>query len=260
MSDEPIDQANRFTVVAAALIVIFAALLVTMLAWLAPGGTIDHVADLAGWLRRHDDRETKIIISLVAAVVTLLMLMAIIIELTPSPTQKMRVRDMKSGEARITTQQIAERVDAEVHQIQHIAQCRATVVARGKKVEVILDLHVGPGADLSQTADEACRRADVLITQQLGIALAARPRARLHYRELRLRTGAASNTGPVSNAEAAPSVEAGPRAETAPSTETVQSTSSEWARPGTTEETRDQRRNTDASEEAQAAADRTAGA
>ncbi len=187
MSDDPIDQVNRFLAVVAALLVIFAALLVVMLAWGAPGGTIDRIADLAGWLRDHNDRETKSVLTLVSAVLVLLMLMTIIVELTPSPTQKMRVRNVKSGEAAITTKQIAERINAEVREVEHIADCQAIVAARGKRVEVVLDLHVDAGADLSRTADEACRRAQVLVEQKLGIELAQPPRARLHYRELRLR-------------------------------------------------------------------------
>lgn len=187
MSDDPIDQVNRFLAVVAALLVIFAALLVVMLAWGAPGGAIDRVADLAGWLRDHNDRETKIVLTLVSAVLVLLMLMTIIVELTPSSTQRMRVRNVKSGEAAITTKQIAERVNAEVREVEHIADCQAIVAARGKRVEVVLELHVDPGADLSRTADEACRRAQALVQQKLGIELAQPPRARLHYRELRLR-------------------------------------------------------------------------
>jgi hypothetical protein len=185
-NDDSLGELNRFIVVAGALVTIFVALLVALLAWGAPDETITRMADLAGYLRRHNDRETKIIISLAASVIVLLMLTAIIVELTPSPTQKMRVRSMKSGDAVITTSQIAERINAEVAQIPHIAQCAAIVGARGKKVDVVLDLHVGAGANLSQTADEACRRAHVLVEQQLGIEMAAMPRARLHYRELRL--------------------------------------------------------------------------
>jgi hypothetical protein len=186
VSDEPLDQLNRFGIVIGALGVVFVALLAALLAWGAPDETINRIGDLAGYLRRHNDGETKTIISLLAAVVTLVMLMVIIVELSPSPTQRMRVRSMTSGEAVITTSQIAKRIDTEVRQIPHIAQCAAIVAARGKKVEVVLDLHVDAGANLSLTADEACRRAHVLVEEQLGIEVAAMPRARLHYRELRL--------------------------------------------------------------------------
>jgi hypothetical protein len=226
MSD-PMDQFNRFLVVTAALLVTFTALVIVTLAWGAPGSTIDRVTDFAGWLRDHNDRETKVILTLVSAVVVLLMLMAIIVELTPSPTQKMRVRNVKSGDAAITTKQIAERINAEVVQMEHVAECQAIVAARGKRVEVVLELHVDPGADLSRTADEACRRAQTLVEQQLGIELAQRPRARLHYRELRL------------------------RGEPQPPQRSQQPTG--WERPAETPEgERDQRGQPDAPEEAQA--------
>lgn len=97
---------------------------------------------------------------------------------------------MKSGEARITTAQIGARIDAEVRGIPHVARCTSTVSARGNRIEVVLDLDLHPGAALSQTADAACARAQALVERQLGIALAGPPRARLHYRELRLRADA----------------------------------------------------------------------
>ncbi len=186
------DQVNRFAAVVAALLVVFAALLIVMLAWGAPDSAIGRIDDLAGWLRDHDGRDAKLIVTLASAVIVLLMLMAIIVELTPSPTQKMRLRTVTSGEAAITTKQIAERINDEIREAPHIAECSAIVAARGKRVEVVLELHVDPGADLARAADEACRRTQALVEQQLGIEMAQPPRARLHYRELRLRGEAQS--------------------------------------------------------------------
>ena len=225
MNEDGLGQANRFVIVVGALIAIFIALLLVLLAWGAPADSIARVSDLAGYLRDHDNREAKTIITLGTSVIVLLMLTVIIVELTPSPTQSMRVRNMKSGAAAITTTQIAERVDAEVRQVPHVADCRSAVAARGKRVEVVLDLHVDPGADLALTADAACSRAHALIAQELGIELASRPRARLHYRELRLRGDA--NAAAVGTHD-----------------------STGWERPH--EETIDERRSPDASEEAQA--------
>jgi hypothetical protein len=227
VSDDPLAQVNRFAIIVAAMVVAFVALLIVLLAWGAADESIKRIADLAGYLRRHNDGETKIIITLAAAVVVLLMLTAIIVEVTPSPTQKMRVRNLKSGDATITTKQIAERIEAEVLAAPHIAQCRATVAARGKRVEVVLDLHVGPGAKLAQTADDACHRAHVLVEERLGIEMAARPRARLHYRELRLRGEMAEELAAARSATG-------------------------WERPAGSEGERDERGQSDTPEEAQA--------
>lgn len=192
MGERSFDQLNRFVIVVAALAVMFVALLAVLLAWGASDETISRVTDFSDYLRRHNDRETKAIISLAAAVIALLMLTVTIIELTPSPVQKMRVHSMQSGEAAITTSEIGARINAEVGNVPHVAECTARVSAHGKKVEVVLDLYLDAGANLTETADEACRRAHILVEQQLGIEMAAMPRARLHYRELRLGSQAAN--------------------------------------------------------------------
>ena len=191
MSDDPLDQLNRFIISLAALVVVFAALLVVLLAWGATDATIGRVEDFAGYLRDHDGSQAKLVVTLVALVIALLMLTVMLVELTPSATQRMRVRDVKSGDATLTTQQIAERIEDAVAAAPHIAQCAAIVAARGNAVEIVLDLHVDAGADLAQAADEACRVAHTLVEETMNIALAQRPRARLHYRELRLKDGAA---------------------------------------------------------------------
>jgi hypothetical protein len=189
VSDDPLDQINRFVISLVALLVLFSALLMVLLAWGAPGNTIGRIEDFAGYLSDHNNDTGKLVLSLAALVVVLLMLTIMIIELTPSPTQRMRIRNLKSGDATITTKQIAERIEDEVAATPHIASCKATVAARGGKAEVVLDLHVDAGADLAQTADEACRLAHTLVEERMGIALVERPRARLHYRELRLNDG-----------------------------------------------------------------------
>lgn len=233
-SDDPTDQANRFALVVLALVVIFGALLVTLLAWGASAGSIDRIGDFAGYLRDHDNRDAKLIVTLGAAVIVLLMLTVIIAEVTPSPIAKMRLRTLKSGEGTITTPEIAARVEAGVRAVPHVRACQATVAARGRRVDVVLDLHVDEGAGLAETADAACAAAQDLVEHRMGIGLAARPRARLHYRELRLREE--------------PSVPETMRAGA--------TTRAQWAPPDAlhgTEEARDERsRDADTSEEAQA--------
>ena len=186
MSDDT-DQLSRFIIIVAALFIAFLAGVVVLLAWGDSPGAISRLEDFTGFLRDHDDNQGKLILTLASIVVVLLMLTVIVVELTPSPVEKMRVRDVKHGGASITTKQIAERIEAEARQVEHVADCRATVAKRGPRVEVVLDLHVDADANLAATADDACRRAHQLVEQQLGIELAQPPRARMHYRELRLR-------------------------------------------------------------------------
>ena len=186
-SEDPTDQANRFALVVAALVITFLALLVVLLAWGAAAGSIARVSDLAGYLRDHNNREAKLMVTLGAAVIVLLMLSVIIAEVTPSPIAKMRVRNVRAGDATITTPEIAARVEAEARGVPHVRDCAAVVATHGRRVDVVLDLHVDEGADLAQAAETACARVQALVEEQMGIELAQPPRARMHYRELRLR-------------------------------------------------------------------------
>ena len=80
-----------------------------------------------------------------------------------------------------------DRINAEIaERVPHIARCDTIVATNGKRVDVVLDLHLEPGADLAHTANVACAHAHALVEQEMGIELASPPRATLHYRELRL--------------------------------------------------------------------------
>jgi hypothetical protein len=234
MSDDPLDQTNRFLVSTVALVVAFVAALIVLLAWGASDASIDRLDDFAGWLRDHDDNAGKLIVTLGATVVALLMLTLIIVELTPSPTQRMRVRSVGKGDASITTKEIAQRIEEEARAVPHVAQCAAVVAARGHRVEVVLDVHVDPGADLARTADDVCRRAHELVEQRVGIGLVKPPYARMHYRELRLRSPEGAPQQPFARTESERPVPP-----------------SGWERPAG-ERTEDERGSTDSPEEAQA--------
>jgi hypothetical protein len=84
--------------------------------------------------------------------------------------------------------------------VPHVARSQAIVAAKGDKVDIVLDLQVDPGANLAATADDACRRAHMLVEETMGVPLAGLPRARMHYRELQLRaplTPAAAGGAPT---------------------------------------------------------------
>lgn len=197
MSDEPLDQVNRAVISITALVVAFAALMLMLLAWGAADSAIGRLEDFTGYLDDHSTDQAKVVVTLGAVVVVLLMLSVLILELTPSPTQKMRARNVRAGEAIITTTEIAARIDDEVRHIEHVADCRAIVAARGKGVDVVLDLQVAAAADLARAADEACRRTHELVEERMSVQLAQLPRARLRYRELRLGEHAATSDAPT---------------------------------------------------------------
>jgi hypothetical protein len=187
MKGEPTQgRLNRLVVMLVALTAIVVASLAILLAWTAPDASIEQLQDAVTWLDRHNDGDGRFILTMGGIVVILLSLTILVLELSPPSSSAMPVRNVTSGTANITTAQIAARINQGVAGVAHVADCDAAVTRRGKKIEIVLDLHVDPGADLAHTADEACRHAHLLVEQELGIELASMPRARLHYRELRL--------------------------------------------------------------------------
>lgn len=188
------DTGNRVAIVLAALVVMFFALLVAMLAWGAPEGSVGRLQDFVTFLTDHQDEDlAKLVTSLGAAVVVLLGLLVVILELSPPTTPGVRITAVRSGDATITSDAIAERIQQEVLTVEHITAAKVQVAGRRQRVEVDLDLHVDPEASLATAADAACSRTRELVEGRMSIPLVRPPRARLHYRELRIGRAAAGS-------------------------------------------------------------------
>jgi len=87
--------------------------------------------------------------------------------------------------------------------VPHVTQAKATVAARGKGVEVDLELHVDPDTNLALTSEEACRVVENLLTNRLSVEIARPPRLNLRYSELRL-AGAPTASAPPTPVEEPP--------------------------------------------------------
>lgn len=184
------DAGNRAGIILVTLLVIFFALLVALMAWGAPAESVNKLRDFVGFLGDHQDQDlAKLVTSLGAGVVILLGVLVIILELSPPATPGVRITTVRSGDATIPSDEIAARVQQEVLALEHVTAARVRATGRGKRVEVEMDLHVDPQASLAQTGEAACLRTRQLLEQQMSIPLAGQPRARLHYRELRIGQG-----------------------------------------------------------------------
>ncbi|HWQ27993.1 MAG TPA: alkaline shock response membrane anchor protein AmaP [Dehalococcoidia bacterium] len=180
------DAVNRAAIVAGALLLVFAAFVVIVLTWGAPEASVGRLQDFAQWLDEHQSTGAKLITTLGALVVVLLAVAVVVLELSPSSTQTVRVASGDRGVATISTEAIAERVQREVEQTPHVVSSSVRVIGRRRAVEVELELDVDAYANLRETAMDACERARAVVHDVMGVPLAAPPRARLHYRELRV--------------------------------------------------------------------------
>lgn len=201
------DSTNRVIIIGGALVWIFFVLVVLLLAWGAPDNSVDALEDFVGYLRDHTDDLSRLVLTLGGIILMLLAIIVIIAELTPPAAPSVTVQQVKSGSAKIATGDIEQRVAQEVQMVSHVTQAAVKVIGRRGGIEIDLDLHVGPEANLSETAEEACRRTSDLVRASMGIALLELPRAHLHYRELHL---ASSPGGPETSGmsgEATPAAE-----------------------------------------------------
>jgi hypothetical protein len=180
------DQTNRVVIVGVALLWIFLIFLVILLAWGAPDESINRLGDLAGYLEDHNEASTKLIITFGGIILALLFAIIVIYEIAPPDSGNVRVDKVGGGDVRISTDEVIQRLEEELRAMPGLLGVQATVMPRGKKAEVNLDLYVSTSADLTATSDEACRRARDLVEGRMGIALDMPPRAQIHYRELQV--------------------------------------------------------------------------
>jgi hypothetical protein len=181
------DIANRLAIVLLALLIIFAVAVVVLFTWAAAPESVERLSDFVGFLNDHaEDDGSRVILTLGAAVVSLLALVIVIVELTPPQAERVPVRDVRAGDALLSTDAIAQRLRQEISAVPHVTQTKATVSARGKGVEIDLELHVDPETNLALTSEEACRAVENLLTNRLSVEMARPPRLNLRYSELRL--------------------------------------------------------------------------
>jgi len=181
------DLANRFVVILLALLVVFAVAVVLLLAWAAGPDSVARLGDFVQYLNDHvEDDGSRVVLSLGGLVVALLALIVVFVELAPPQASTVPVRDVQAGNAVLSTEAVARRVQEEVARVPHVTQSKATVAGRGKGVEVSLELQVDPDTNLTTTSEAACQVVLEVVTNQLGVELAKLPRVKLHFAESRL--------------------------------------------------------------------------
>jgi hypothetical protein len=192
------DQTNRLLIVSVALVWIFLALLIVLLAWGAPDESIKRLSDLAGYLEKHNDSPAKLIITFGGLILALLGAIVVVYELSPPDPGNVRVDKVGSGDVRISAEEVVQRLEDDLRSIPKVLGVQATVLPRGKQAEVKLDLYVSSDADLAVTSDDAARRVNELVGGRMGVALESAPRVQVHYRELLVARGGtpAATPGP----------------------------------------------------------------
>jgi hypothetical protein len=177
------NETNRIAAIFLALLLMFVALLVILLAWGAPDESIERIADLAGFLDDHNTTATQLLITFAGLIFVLIGVTIIIAELAPPQTGSVRVAKVGAGEARIGTDEIKNVLEQELRAVPRLRGLEATVSSRGARANVKLDLFVDTQADVASTANDAIQRVRDVVETRMGVELDAPPRAEVHYSE-----------------------------------------------------------------------------
>ncbi len=182
---------NRIVLVLLCLALAVGALSIIVLAWAIPEQLLDSLRDSVQWLDDNNQNPEKVLLTGLGAGIAILTLLVISIEVWPRPGKDVKITDLKVGDAVLSTDAIGQRVEEAVKQVPNVSDVRATIRTRRKGVQLFLDLHVDPEANLANVTDEACAAGSEVLTGKVHVSLVGPPRARLHYRELRSRSGRA---------------------------------------------------------------------
>jgi nitrogen fixation-related uncharacterized protein len=177
---------NRILMILICLTVIAGAVGIIVLAWAIPADTIDGLRNAVDRLEENNQDLEKALLTAIGSVIAFLALVVLLLELTPKTGTEVKVTDLQVGDAVLSTTAIGQRVEEAVRLVPHVADVKATVKTKGKGVAVGMDLHVDPEANVAQVTDEACQAARDVLLNRVHVSMAAPPRARLHYRELKL--------------------------------------------------------------------------
>jgi hypothetical protein len=183
-----VNLVNRTTVVILCLAVAIASIAIIALAWASPDSSISGLRDAVDWLQRHNQDSDKTLLSVALGALAFVAVIVALLELLPDGGSDVQVTDLQGANASLSTSDISGRVEEAVRQVEHVVAVKAALKSKKKGVLVALDLHVDPDANLALVTDEACNAARDLLANKIHVSVIEPVRARLHYRELRMKT------------------------------------------------------------------------
>src|SRR5688572_14209653 len=123
---------NRIFMTLLCLALVAAAISVIVLAWAIPNDSIEWLRNSADWLDEHNQDFEKGVLTAVAGTIGFFALVIGLMQLLPQSSSEVRVTDLKSGGAVLSTAAISQRVEEAVRQVPDVAEARAAVKARRK--------------------------------------------------------------------------------------------------------------------------------
>jgi hypothetical protein len=96
------------------------------------------------------------------------------LELRRPRGKAVRVRKVSGEEAKVTTDSIAQRLTYNIDQLSEVISVKPKITARGKGVQVRLNVETGPEIDVPAKTEEISRVAREVIEERMGLKLAGK--------------------------------------------------------------------------------------
>ncbi|MBI4301425.1 MAG: hypothetical protein HY664_02320 [Chloroflexi bacterium] len=147
------------------------------------GDLITRLKDTVGDLGPSLSVWAQAMIGLVAAIFILLSLLLLLAEISPPRAAHIPLVGVTSGTAFLTAQAIIQRIKNDVQGLPQVLEVKPTVTVRSKMVDIRLDLHTEPIADVSAKTEEVCRIVRDTVENKIGIKL-RQLTVRVHHQSL----------------------------------------------------------------------------
>ncbi len=112
---------------------------------------------------------TQAILIVAGLGLALLAVILLLLELTPRRPAAVRLLQVSSGEARLTTDAIAQRIKRELETLPEILRVTPQVHSRGKSVDLRLAIETDPEADVGPAVERACQLAREVTENRMGV-------------------------------------------------------------------------------------------
>ncbi|MBI2906098.1 MAG: hypothetical protein HYX92_00435 [Chloroflexi bacterium] len=160
-----------------ALIIIL--LLVSIVFWLAVAAVVllspDELVSVLKYsvlfLEANITLYTQLMVALLAVIVVLASALILVIELTPSTPSAVQLTQVASGVAMLTTDAIGQRIKHDMQALPEVHEVVPKVAARGRSVDITLELRTGPDSNVTKTSEEAGRLVRDSVEKNMGVKI-----------------------------------------------------------------------------------------
>lgn len=131
--------------------------------------------------------------------IALVAVILLLLELTPRRPAAVRLLQVSSGEARLTTDAIAQRIKRELETLPEILRVTPQVHSRGKSVDLRLAIETDPEADVGPAVERACQLAREVAETRMGVRVNRVWASVTQGTATKLRPAAPAEPGPPAN-------------------------------------------------------------